>query len=713
MRKIPGLMVVGLCLLIPAVAWSGLVDSATSLEQAEQLYRKGQFSQAEQLCRTVLSDSDEEVAFKVRSKLPIICLAANRQAEAKTATSELLSKHADREFLPHALHEIIEEAKNLQKVELAGQMCQGILAAQPEHLQRLWLEMGVALANVYQGKDQAVEANVKDLIGRHSNNQWAAETLAQIGWAYDKLRQYNKAKPLYEYAVDNWSEKPRAIHAHTALVRDCILLGDDGAARARLEQLVQRYARDSSLPGVLSQIGRDYRQARKYEQSRQVSQYILDNHPNDGHCLWAQRDIVLCDLAMGDHETARVGTQTLLAKYANHSGAIWAVSEVAEAYSKLGRHEEARELFKFNLDHYPERDDNIWSLRSQISESIALKDSGGIEAGIKRLLEDYAGSKNLPMAALHVGRGLLEAGHARAAELFQYVLDKHPDHEQAIFAKVCLGHAQIRLGEEEKAEAIFRTIVTRYAGDVRLAQAVHMMAEGYFDQAVLMERETAERIGSAEYARVIREQGRSKEVKHLYQRAIEKWQIIIKDLPFLEDVTPGAWYFTGVTYRRHLGEEEKAIPYYEKVVQTWPGYEYAWSAQAMLPVCYENMMRAGRMTPERAEAMMEKAYQVVVDRYPTCSLAEPAYLRLGLLKLKKDQPEQAAAYFTTFLDRYPNARQWPHALVYLATTYERRGRPETAAELYRSYLDLADPEDPRIKLIRAKLEKAEERTVEE
>lgn len=615
MRKIPGLMVVGLCLLIPAVAWSGLVDSATSLEQAEQLYRKGQFSQAEQLCRTVLSDSDEEVAFKVRSKLPIICLAANRQAEAKTATSELLSKHADREFLPHALHEIIEEAKNLQKVELAGQMCQGILAAQPEHLQRLWLEMGVALANVYQGKDQAVEANVKDLIGRHSNNQWAAETLAQIGWAYDKLRQYNKAKPLYEYAVDNWSEKPRAIHAHTALVRDCILLGDDGAARARLEQLVQRYARDSSLPGVLSQIGRDYRQARKYEQSRQVSQYILDNHPNDGHCLWAQRDIVLCDLAMGDHETARVGTQTLLAKYANHSGAIWAVSEVAEAYSKLGRHEEARELFKFNLDHYPERDDNIWSLRDHINESITLKDSGGIEAGIKRLLEDYAGSKNLPMAALHTGRELAKAGHPRALALFQYVTEKHPDHEQAAIAKACMGHVYVWQGRDDQAEAIYQQVMTDYANDPRLPALIHIMAEGYYDHAKQVEHQQIQKAGGPAYGVAILTEGRPQVVKDSFLRAIAKWEVLLRQQPQDPEIMAQAYTFAGESYY-FVGNFTKAMEYFHTVAERYSDYRFADYALYMVARTAKCLRRSRVLTDSEATPMVLQTSRTLVDRYP-------------------------------------------------------------------------------------------------
>ncbi len=115
---------------------------------------------------------------------------------------------------------------------------------------------------------------------------------------------------------------------------------------------------------------------------------------------------------MGDLLAADTEAQKLMNRFANRADALWAVSEIAETNSRLGRHQQARDLFRFNLSNYPASDDTIWSLRSFINESIALNDNAGADAGIKKLLSEYAASKNLPMAVLHAGRTLCNSGRA-------------------------------------------------------------------------------------------------------------------------------------------------------------------------------------------------------------------------------------------------------------------------------------------------------------
>jgi tetratricopeptide (TPR) repeat protein len=595
------------------VAQSVLADVAADLQQAEGLYRKGQHAQAEQLYKNILSSEadDPEAVYQAARMLPRIYLATGRPSQVQTAVEQLLAKSARHERLPHALHEIVEQAKGLNKTLEAGQIYQKILSARPNHAQAIWLRMGIAIANVYLGDEQAVEAGVQEIVGRHSSNQWAAEALAQTGWAYDKLEQYERARPLYEYIVENWSDKPRAIHAHTALVRDCIFLGDEQAAQLRLEQLVQRYGENPDLPSVLSQIGRNYREVRMYEQSKQVSQYILDNYPENDHGLWAQRDIVLCDLAMDDQEAAVAETQTLLGKHARRPGAIWAVSEVAEVYSKLGKHEQARQLFTFNLNNYTERDDNIWSLRGVINESIALKDDASIDAGIRKLLSEYATSDNLPMAALHVGQELLDADDARASKLFQHVIDKHPDHEQAVFARICMGHVYIRQGQASRAETVYQRALVDYADDPRLAEIIHLMAEGYYDQAFRVR-----------YEGVSSRPEWSGSGRAYLDKAIAKWRLIIDEPPEDSLVKPAAYYYVAMTYYQ-LGDYQKAEEYCTALVTKWPKYPRAWEAQLLIAKMSKLMMRDETVSKADAESKMKTAYEQLLEKYPT-SPAAPA-----------------------------------------------------------------------------------------
>jgi tetratricopeptide (TPR) repeat protein len=611
MRGIWRCHILGLLLLVPAVAQSVLADVAADLQQAEGLYRKGQHAQAEQLYKNILTSEadDPEAVYQAARMLPRVYLTTGKLPQVRAAVEQLLAKSARHERLPHALHEIVEQAKGLNKTLEVGQIYQKILSARPSHPQAIWLRMGIAVANVYLGDQSAVEAGVQEIVGQHSSNQWAAEALAQTGWAYDKLEQYGKARPLYEYIVENWPDKPRAIHAHTALVRDCIFLGDEQAAQLRLEQLAQRYGENPSLPGVLSQIGRNYWEVRMYEQSRQVSRYILDNHPEDDHCMWAQRDIVLCDLALRAEEAAAAGTQTLVGKYARCPGAIWAISEVAETYSKLGQHEEARQLFTFNLNNYMERDDNIWSLRGVLNESIALKDDANIDAGIRKLLGEYATSNNLPMAALHVGQELLGAGDSRASKLFQHVIDKHPDHEQAIFVRICMAHVYIRQGQDSRAETVYQRALADYADDPRLAEIVHLMAEGYYDQAFVVR-----------YKGVRSKREWSGSGRAYLNKAIAKWCLIIEQQPEHSHVTPAAHYYVAMTYYQ-LGDYQKAEEYCTALVTQWPKDARAWEAQLLIAKMYKLMLRDETVSKSDVESKMKSAYEHLVERYPTCPAA--------------------------------------------------------------------------------------------
>jgi TolA-binding protein len=331
------------------------------------------------------------------------------------------------------------------------------------------------------------------------------------------------------------------------------------------------------------------------------------------------------------------------------------------------------------------------------------------QIALDRLHNHYRDHPGLTQAIYEVGCTFSNAGQfGEAAQELNQVITRWPNSDYALKSKVKFGLMQVRQGNGQAAEATYQKIMTDYANHPKLAEAIDLMAEGYLDQGIALEKAEAKRVGSAEYAKIVREKGRAEVVQSCYRRAIEKWRIIIEKLPPTVPQAARAWYFTGVAYRRHLGDAEKAIPYYQKVVETWPDYEYAWSAQSMLALCYETLVRSGKITQESAEPKMEQAYKNVLERYSDCSLAAQTYLNLSTLYLNKGQWDQAAAYLQPFLERYPQAKQWPEALILLAITYERRGKPEIAAELYRSYLQNGSPDDPFVKMVQAKLEEQKE-----
>lgn len=668
MRKVCIIHMIGLWVPALLAAQSALGDAGEDLKQAEGLCKAGKYAQAEQVCRRVLQNepNNPETVYQAGKMLPQVYLAAGQLPQAKEAVKDLLARSAKHEYLPHALHEMIEQAKPIGKTAQAGQICRDLLNSGVQPSQVIWLKMGIALADVYGGNDQAVDAEARDIISANAADPGAAEALAQIGWAYVKLGQDKKARPLYEYVVENWAGKPRAMYAHTALVRSCIRLSDKEAAAAQVQNLVKQYPENVELPKVLNEIARGYREARMYDEARNVSQYvlanypgheqriwadrdlilcdvvqrnldtaqtglrklvedhadhgylpyvlreiageylqgrmyeqarsvslhILDNHSESDQCLWAQRDRVLCDLALKDLEAAQRGTESLLKRSAGRMDALWAVSEVAETYGRIGQHERARELFRFNLTGNPNLDDTIWSLRGFIRESIALKDEAAIDAGVKKLLGEYAGSKNLPMAAVHVGRELAAAGYIRAGDLFQYVIDRHPDDEQALLARVCMGHIYLLQDEYSQADALYQQILVNYAQARNLAEVIQVMAEGYLDRAL----ELAKREPHAKM---------SEHSQACMRKAIEKWNLILDQMPDTPLVASTACYRLA---RAHyaLGEFQAAIHYGKLLIDRWPDHGGIRDIHLIAYKAYKGLLREG--TIEASEAVSATKY---------------------------------------------------------------------------------------------------------
>jgi len=67
----------------------------------------------------------------------------------------------------------------------------------------------------------------------------------------------------------------------------------------------------------------------------------------------------------------------------------------------------------------------------------------------------------------------------------------------------------------------------------------------------------------------------------------------------------------------------------------------------------------------------------------------------------------AAAYFELFLQNYPEDKRQSQVLYGLGRTYEEMGEPEAAVFYYGEFIRMADSNDPRIKSVKARLEKLE------
>jgi len=267
---------------------------------------------------------------------------------------------------------------------------------------------------------------------------------------------------------------------------------------------------------------------------------------------------------------------------------------------------------------------------------IKLGDYEAADAGIETILAKYSDHKDLLPAFCQLGDDYLDAGkHDKAIECYQYVIDKQPDSKLDISSRVGIARVHISLSNDEAVDEIIDGLIVDYTDHPRLPWAVFVLGEEYYNVAIQAEKED-----------------RAVEAGENFTKAIAIWDIIIEGLPVSLPDTAHAWYFSAVSYR-HTGEYGNAIEYYQKVVDNWPDYQFAWSAQCLIGECYEKLRNSGALSESQANPLIEQAYKLVIENYRDSSLAGHACMKLGDMNLKKGRTLEAAGYYEMFLTAAP------------------------------------------------------------
>ena len=85
--------------------------------------KAGKYAEAEQIYQKILQtgSGNPEMVYQAGRMLPRVYLASDRLAQAQEAVQQLLAQSARHERLPHALHDIVDQARLLNKTGQAGE----------------------------------------------------------------------------------------------------------------------------------------------------------------------------------------------------------------------------------------------------------------------------------------------------------------------------------------------------------------------------------------------------------------------------------------------------------------------------------------------------------------------------------------------------------------------------------------------------------------
>jgi len=605
---------------------------AADLSQAEGQYKAGQYDQAERSCLMVIQQADRnkateaEAAFNASKKLAVVYIATDRLPQARDAVEQLLSRYAQSESLPRAIHEIVEGSEPLYMLAQVRQLYQDMVTARPGDPQALWLKMGVAIASVHLADDQATDATLQDIIAQHGANERAAEALDQIAWACRNLRQYSKALSIYQYVADNWPTKGRVAFAQHGIVVCQIGLGNPKEADAAFDVLLQKYANDKDASKMVLWAGHGYSDAGEVERASKVYELLVQSYPDTPEAVEAQAALAIRSVLAEDRSKIEPAIQTLLTEFPPSEPQALGLHNIANTIvwklfgyaSGSVRGQDVPALFDkclqaiadYTQATWPNSDWAMWAQRDLASLAIYHGDDAGADAAIGRLTTDYASSPDTPAALYFLGNYFLEVNKDDKAEaVYKTLVEKFPTYDLAPLIKTALGQMRLRQGDDQGAEAIFQEVLTTYAKHPRLAEAVNLMAETYFDYALRQER------GQSDAT-----EGRSGPATTYTLKALEKWRIITDQLPEDPFITPTAFYWSAEVYYQ-LGDYPATLRSCTELVNRWPSHEKAWVVHVIAFKTYWQQMEEGTLTEQDADAEMARVRSALLERYSSSPAA--------------------------------------------------------------------------------------------
>ncbi|MDH4241771.1 MAG: tetratricopeptide repeat protein, partial [Phycisphaerae bacterium] len=389
-----------------------------------------------------------------------------------------------------------------------------------------------------------------------------------------------------------------------------IKLRDDDAARDAVETLLTDFSEHKQIAKAVNKAADHYRWSGKYEKAKQLYQHVVDNWPQAEYAIWAQKSLAVSNMRLGDDPNAAAATEKLLADYSEHKQIANAVNMLAGECSMLKRYDKARELNQYVIDHRPEDKSAMQAQADLIKSYLALGNDPNAEAATDKLLADFNDNPLIAGAVWVTAQFCRDLKkYEKANRLYQHVVDKWPNSEHAILSQMGMSEVDVLYlidsGNDTAAHQALDSLIADFNDHPALPKHLFVIGEQYYNVAFRFEKER-----------------RAAEGKENFLNAIVIWDRILKDL-HPSPVTPETYLLVGICYDR-IGNYRTAIKYYQVVLDDWPDYQHACSAQYKIGRCYQRLRDAGLLGRPEAEIKIRAAYEAVVKIYPDCSTANAA-----------------------------------------------------------------------------------------
>jgi len=567
-----------------------------------------------------------------------------------------------------------------------------------------------------------VATDVSQAEGLYKAGQYATAEQAYL----NVLREADPNKPAESDAVFTAGKK-------LALV--CIATDRLPQAKDAVQQLLNRYAGQGSLPQALHDIVTEAKPIYKLAQVRQVYQDMVAAKPGDSQVIWLKMGVAIASVHLTDDQSTDAALQSIIAQHGTDDRASEALNHIAWACRNLKQFNKALTVYQYVVDNWPQKDRVAFTQHGIVICQLGLGNRPAADEALNVMLQKYGKDKDISKLLLWAGNAYTDAGEFEGGyRVFELVVQNYPDTPEALEAQIALAITVAQKEDRTRIEPAVQTLLTRFPANEVKARGLHDLATtlawkyvGYadhppqdpnllvsYDKCLLaVANYTQATLPKSDWAVWAERDLATLAIRHgdsaAAEAAISRLTTDYADRKH----TPVALHFLG-DYYLDARKDDKAGPVYQRLVEKYPNHDLMplvktglgvvqvrrgddASAEAIFQQVltdYANHPRLPEAINLMAEGYCSRALELERTSRSPAMAGTPPVLR-EVPQPVKECFAKAIAKWSIILQQYANAPGVaPNALYFSGLSYSREGDPAKAVECYQTLLEKW-PEDER------------------
>ncbi len=586
-------------------------------EIANEYWELTKFDKAKELYQYVSQNSsDSDLA--VRSQRWVVgCeVKLDNDSGAAQAINTLKTDFSQHKNLFAVIYELANEYWYIAKFDKAKDLYQYVADNCPDSGLAIRGQTWVAGCESKLGNDSSVEQSIDMLKTDYSEDPNMFTNMYALANEYWEQQKYDKAKELYQYVSDNSSDSDQAIRARRWVVGCEARLGNDSGAGQAINTLKTDFSQHKNLFPVIYELANEYWELQKFDKAKDLYRYVSENCPDSSLAIKGQTWVAGCEIKSGNDSAAEQASDTLCTKYSSAEELVDVVLPICNLFIQENDPAMALQYINRALQASPDHEKAIWLLKTKADCYVDMAAVTQADAVVAEIVQNHSTKKEFAIVLNGIADSYRKRGnHTKSIELRQQVLNNNPDVNEQLCAQTGIGMNSVWLGDDAKAQAKVDLIVANYKDHPRAGYSVFVVGEEYYFKA-------------REY---LKSNNQDLADSH-FQKAFAIWDSNINQIT--DSYHKCLAYYYSATAYQYMKDYEKAIVCYQKVVDQWPKYKFAWNSQYLIASCYDQMCDTGIKTKAEVKEEILDVCQKMEASYPD----SPAIAGVAILREKYNSP---------------------------------------------------------------------------